>query len=235
MEILIALLAFLICFNFILKQTENARIPVLVIGTVCCLFVGLSWPWAIEQSRTEISEWMADHRLMTDLTVLLTLDVFFQMLFCWEAEKRSVSVYSVAGWKLWRYRFLQWFPGVLFFPVLFAMLVSVIFSFPGLSFSLLAWCLAVAVALVLWLGVWGMKYFLPEQELRLELLYQTNWLVAVLGFVVTINGQTAITGIGDVDWRALGSVLLLLICFGLLGCCWYRMRQARLGNKKNEK
>lgn len=235
MEILIALLAFLICFNFILKQTESRKVPVWVIGTVCCLFVGLSWPLAIEQSRTEISEWMADHRLMTDLMVLLTLDVFFQMWFCWETKKRSSSIHSVAGWKLWRYRFLQWFPGVLFFPVLFAMLVSVIFSFPGLSFSLLAWCLAVAVALVLWLGVWGMKYFLPEQELRLELLYQTNWLVAVLGFVVTINGQTTVAGVSDIDWSALGGVLLLLICFGLLGCCWYRMRQARLGNKKNEK
>ena len=235
MEILIALLALLVCFNFILKQTENARIPLLLVGIVCFLFVGLSWPWAIEQSRTEIMQWLADRKLMTDLTVLLTLDVFLQMLFCWEAESRSLPVSPASGWRFWSYRFLQGFPGLLLFPVLFALLVSVIFSFPGFSFPLLSWGLAVAVTAGLWLGVWGMKRLLPERGLRLELLYQMSWLTAVLRFVATINGQTTVAGVSEVDVTALGGVTLLLFGFGLLGWGWYRVRPLRLRNKKNKK
>lgn len=218
MEILIPLLSLLVCFNFILKQTGHGRIPVLLAGVVCCLFVGLSWPWAIEQSRTEIQEWMADRSLVADLTVLLTLDVFFQMRYCWKPS-----------------RFLHWFPGLLLFPVLFALLVSVIFSFPGYSFSLLAWSLGVLTAVVLWSGVWLMKYLLPARELRLELLYQTSWLTAVLGFTATLNGQTTVTGAGEVDWLALAGVLLLLLCLALVGWMIYRRRQLCFRKTKNEK
>ena len=235
MEMLIALLALLIVFNFLLKQTGNTWIPVFGVGLVCGLFVGFSWPWAIEQSRTQISEWMADQRLMTDLTVLLTLDVFFQMVYCWETERMGSSEQPVSRWQRWRYRFLQWFPGVLFFPVLFSLLVSVIFSFPGISFPGLAWSLAVVVALVVCLGVWGIKRLLPERGLRLELLYQTCWLAAVLGFVTTISGQVTVAGISEVDWLALAGIGLFVLSFGLLGWMAYVWRQKRLRNKENDK
>lgn len=80
-----------------------------------------------------------------------------------------------------------------------------------------------------------MKRLLPERGLRLELLYQMSWLTAVLGFVATINGQTTVAGVSEVDVKALGGVTLLLFGFGLLGWGWYRVRPLHLRNKKNKK
>ena len=227
MEILILVLSLIICLNFILKQTENTRYSILITGLICFLFVGLAWPWAIEQSRTEISAWLSDRKLATDLTILLTLDVFSQMMFCWEAEKR-ITTRAVTGKKSrWIYTFLRWFPGILFFPVLFSFLEIIIFSFPGISFSVLSWSFAALVTGGLFLGIWIMRKLLPEREIRLELLYQTSWIAAVLGFIATLNGQSTVAGVSSVDWKALAGVLSMLLVFGVLGWQWYCFRLSR--------
>ena len=42
---------------------------------LCALFLGLSWPWAVEQSKTQIEAWLANTDLMRDTAVVLSLDV----------------------------------------------------------------------------------------------------------------------------------------------------------------
>ena len=52
METVVFVLMILVCFNFMLKQTYRKLRSVLVISVICALFVGLMWPYAIEQSKT---------------------------------------------------------------------------------------------------------------------------------------------------------------------------------------
>lgn len=227
MESVVLVMMILVCFNYILKQTYRKVYSIAFSAIVCALFVGLMWPYAIEQSKTQISDWLANSALMLDIAVILTLEVAVQMAFCVLSAHIQTSG-KVKPITIWVYRVLRWFPGVLIFPVLFSLLVSAIFALPGVSFSLIAWGLAAIVFIVIPLAAWGVKWLLPEKEIRLELLFLSNALIAILGVIATVNGQTAVAGISDVDWKALGGVVSLLICGLALGIIAYRIKLKRI-------
>lgn len=227
MESVVLVMMILVCFNYILKQTYRKVYSIAFSAIVCALFVGLMWPYAIEQSKSQISDWLANSALMLDIAVILTLEVAVQMAFCVLSAHIQTSG-KVKPITIWVYRVLRWFPGVLIFPVLFSLLVSAIFALPGVSFSLIAWVLAAIVFVVIPLAAWGVKWLLPEKEIRLELLFLSNALIAILGVIATVNGQTAVAGISDVDWKALGGVVSLLICGLALGIIAYRIKLKRI-------
>ena len=210
MATVVMILMLIVCFNFILKQTFHKPISVVLTAVAAALFTGLMWQFAIEQSKTQIADWLSNRPLMLDTSVLLCLEVAIQISFCMLATHIQTTI-TIKRRTLWTYRLLRWFPGVLIFPVLFSELVALIFYLPGISFSLIAWCFAACVALLTGAGSWLMKWILPEKELRLELLFLSNALLAILGIVTTVNGTTAAAGLNETDWGALTGVIGLVI------------------------
>ena len=231
MESVVLVMMVVVCFNYLLKQTWRKPFYVAVSAGVCVLFLGLPWPWAIEQSKNRIAGWLADTTLMLDLAVVLTLEVALQITFCivaahiHSAGRVKPSVVRI-------YRLLRWFPGLLVFPVLFSLLVAAIFALPGVSFPLTAWSLAAVVAVVIPLGRWALKHLLPEKEIRLELLFLANALIALLGIIATVNGRTAVAGVTSVDWPALGGVTSFVAAGLLLGVAVFRIKQKRMNKKQ---
>lgn len=226
METVVIVLMILVCFNFMMKQTYRKPWSVAAIAVVSALFVGLMWPYAIQQSKTQIADWLANTQLMLDTSVVLTLEVALQMAFCMLAA-HVMTTGPIKKRTLWMYRALRWFPGILIFPVLFSALVYLIFFFPGVSFSLVAWCMAAAVLVLVPAGTWLLRWLLPEKELRLEILFLTNALTAILGIIATVNGRTAVAGISEVDWGALAGLLALLAGGGLIGLVIYKYRRIK--------
>lgn len=231
METVVLVMMTVVCFNYLLKQTWRKPFFVAFSAVVCALFVGLAWPWAIEQSKNRIAGWLADSALMLDLAVLLTLEVALQMAFCIVAAHIHTAG-RVKPSVVWIYRLLRWFPGLLVFPVLFSLLVAAIFALPGVSFPLVAWSLAAVVAVVIPLGRWALKHLLPEKEIRLELLFLANALIALLGIIATVNGRTAVAGVTSVDWPALGGVTSFVAAGLLLGVAVFRIKQKRMNKKQ---
>lgn len=219
-------LMILVCFNFMLKQTYRKLRSVVVMAVVCALFVGLMWPWAIEQSKTQIADWLANPALMLDTSVVLTIEVVLQMSFCMLAVHMQTTG-PVKKRTLWTYRVLRWFPGILIFPVLFCGLVALIFSFPGASFSLIAWCMAGGVLVLIPLGSFLLRLLLPEKDLRLELLFLANALIAILGIIATVNGRTAMSSVSEVDWGALAGLIGIVAAGMLLGMLVRRLKGMR--------
>lgn len=234
METVVCVLMGLVCFNFILKQTFRKWRSVAVISLVCALSTGLMWPYAIEQSKTQVADWLSNPSLMLDTSVVLTLEVIIQMAFCMLA----VHVQSAGPLRrrtVWAYRLLRWFPGILVLPVLFCGLVALIFSFPGVSFPLIAWSMAGAVLVLVPAGSWLFRRLLPEKEVRLELLFLTNALIAILGIIATVNGRTAVAGTDRVDWTALAGLVLMLVVGTLLGMLLRKWRNTLFLSKKTNK
>lgn len=66
-----------------------------------------------------------------------------------------------------------------------------------------------------------------EKELRLELLFLTNALTAILGIIATVNGRTAVTGVSEVDWGALTGLIIMLAGGGLIGLVIYKYRRIK--------
>lgn len=226
METVVSVMMLLVCFDYLLKQTYRKPYFVGLSAVVCALFVGMMWPYAIEQSKTQMTDWLADSVLMLDVAVVLSLEVGFQMAFCILAAHIRTSG-KVRRRTLWTYRFLRWFPGILVFPVLFYMLVVTIFALPGVSFPTAAWSLAGAVLVAVPLGTWALKRFLPEKEIRLELMFLSNALIAVLGIIATVNGRTAVAGNNEIDWLAAGGVMLLVAAGFGIGAAVYRLKLKR--------
>ncbi len=223
MDTVIWILILLTAFNFLLKQTFWSFRGVVFVALAAAAFVVAMWPYAIEQSKTQIADWLADTALMLDTAVVLTVEVALQMAFC----LLSVHIMNVSpvkkrmrvAWKI-----LYWFPGVLIWPVLFFGLTQLIFALPGISFRLVAWGFGLAVLVLLPLGRWGVKWLVPEGELRMELLFLTNALVAVLGVIATVNGCTAVQGTATVDWAALGGCVGIFAVGALSGFLWRKWK-----------
>ena len=201
METVVVVLMILVCFNFMMKQTFRKRGSVAAIAVVATLFVGLMWPYAIQQSKTQIADWLANVQLMLDTSVVLTVEVALQMAFCMLAV-HVLTTGPVKKRTLLAYRALRWFPGILIFPVLFSGLVYLIFSFPGVSFSLVAWSMAVGVLILISVGT-------------------------LLGIIATVNGRTAVTGVSEVDWGALPGLIIMLAGGGLIGLVIYKYRRIK--------
>ncbi len=232
METVVFVLMLLVCFSYLLKQTSRKLYALFISSAVCALFVGFSWPYAIEQSRSQISVWLSDAPLMLDMAVLLTLEVALQMAFCLLSARIHTSG-VVRPVTLWTYRLLRWFPGLLIFAVLFSLLTAVIFSFPGVAFNRIAWTLAAVVAVVIPSGSYALRWLLPEREIRLELLFLLQALMALLGIVASVNGRTAVVGVSPVDWPALGGIVLLSLVGLLCGMAVYRIKLKRIIKNKS--
>ena len=226
MDTVVLVLMLLTAFNFLLKQTFWKAIAVCIIAAICAAFAGLMWPYAIEQSKSQIANWLGNQPLMLDTSVILSIEVCIQMAYAMLAV-HVANDYPVKPRTIVMYRFLRWFPGLLIFPVIFSGLVFLIFAFPGISFQTIAWSYATFIPIVILCGRYLLLYLLPEKELRLELFFLTNALVAILGIVATVNGKTSAAGISEIDWKALSGVTAIALGGAALGFVWWNIRSRR--------
>ncbi len=220
----------LVCFSFVLKQTFHGVKEIMIISVLVAFFVGMAWPFAIEQSKTQIAAWIADQKLMLDMAVLLSVDVALTMLFCVHHVDLKTSEH-VSRRKWMFYIALKYFPGLLVFPVLLSLLVMMIFMLPGMSFQVVAWTLAVALLVLVPALTYGIRWLLPERPIRLELLFLVEVLLGLMGIVGTVNGNTAVAGIDSVDLKSLLGVVGIVIVGMALGLCYYRVKMQKLSQK----
>lgn len=223
MNTVVLVLMLLTAFNFLLKQTFWKMTAVCIIAAVCAVFAGWMWPYAIEQSKTQIANWLSNQPLMLDTSVLLSIEVCIQMAYAMLAV-HVANDYPVKPRTIMMYRLLRWFPGLLIFPVIFSGLVYLIFAFPGTSFQTVAWSYAAFILAIIPIGRYLLLYLLPEKELRLELFFLTNALVAILGIVATVNGKTSAAGVSEIDWKAMAGVVIIAIIGGILGLIRWNLR-----------
>lgn len=216
MESVVVVLLLLVLFGAWMKMTFFKTWQMWAMTLACSLFVGLSWPIAINQSRNEIGEWLSNQPLMLDTSVVLCLEVLWQMSYAFLAA-RLLYAGTVKRRTLWVYRILRIFPGILIFPVLFYAFVQVIYAFPGYDFALLAWSFSMFIFAIFPIAVYGIRWLLPEKHLRLELLFLISMVILALGVVATVNGTTTFKGADSIEWMALGTFILLMLFCAALG------------------
>lgn len=226
METVLLVIMMLGCFSFALKQSFNRPLIAWLIFMTVLLFAGLSWGYAIEQSETVIKDWLGNQALMLDVAVVLSVEVVFQ-LFLSLILLRKFTGGLHRRWERICYVCAICFPGFLIYLILFAAVVGSIFRFPGVSFPLIAWGVGGLAVFVLALLTVFLRKFFPEPELRAELLFLSNILLALLGVIATVNGRVTVVGESKVDVWALLFVILLVsggMLAGLLSH-YYRCRK----------
>lgn len=216
METLVLIAMIIVCFNYLLKQTYRKWWEVAISTLFSAVFIGLMWRYAIQQSKTRISDWLSNQSLMLDMAVILSLDIISQFAFCLMTV-RILSTEPLKPWQIFAYKSLRWFPGVLIYPVFFSFLVMLVFAFPGVSFTLISWGFGVALLILIPFLTFLLKKSVPEKDVRIELLFMTNIILAMSGIIATVNGRVAVEGGAQVEISSLIGVAALVVVFGAAG------------------
>ncbi|MDR1877079.1 MAG: hypothetical protein LBQ84_05595 [Flavobacteriaceae bacterium] len=159
-----------------------------IFGIVCGLFLILMYPYAIQQSKVQIANFLNNTNVMQDASVGVTIESGLCFFFCFMS---LIKIYGKNSKK--RIQLLFWYPGVLIFPVLFYILTQAIFSFTGIDFPIIAYILAIIVSVMIPLLSYGCRKILPEKELRLEIHFLMSLIVCILGLTATVDGDIIYT------------------------------------------
>ena len=192
---------------------------------------GLSGNWASQQSKTQIADFLGSPTMMSDVAVLLTIEVAVMIVFCLlqagseemkvdtrnNIEKAVSSLMETA---------VTLYPGCLLFVAIFCLHTSLIFRLTGVSFTRISWCTAAAVLIVIPLATTCISKMFKEKSLRLESLYFLNTVIGVLGVVATVNGRTAVAGIAKIDWPNLMGIVTIVAITATVGLLlWQKQKR----------
>lgn len=222
MELVVQILMLFVALGTALRLTfERGWILPLLFGAVASVFVYLTYPYAIEQTKTGLAGYIADRSLREYAAIFISLDVALVVGYSFsrltKAHTQRGRVVSLV---------LRLYPGVLLFPVLFYLQSTLIFALPGVDFGVVSLLLSLGT-LVLVLGlVYLLRFLLPEEELRLEVLFLVELFIFILGIIASVEEtiRTAPTE-SPIEWRGLVLTLGVAgLCF-LLGAFAQRIKQ----------
>lgn len=144
MELVISILILFILVNCLLKLSFWKGWQAALFGLICGIFITATYPVAILQSKTQLADYLQNTVALQNMAVIITLEAVVCFAYC---------VAVLRGWfgqqEKWWVKSLKWYPTLLIFPVLFYLQTELIFSFPGISFSILSYVFAIGVVVML--------------------------------------------------------------------------------------
>ena len=211
MELLVQILMLFVVLATALRLSFSSRGYALVYALLLGGFVYLSSPYAIEQTKTGLAAYIADRSLREYAAIFISLEV---ALFVGYSFSRLERPRSRRGQLL--ALALAAYPGLLLFPVLFYLQSTLLFALPGVSFSLLAFLLALASALAVYSLGRALRWLVPEEELRLEVFFLVQLFTFILGIIASVDETVRTAPSSPIAWRGLAlSAGLAALCFGL--------------------
>lgn len=232
MEQIILILMLFVAINCAFKLSFWKLWQAAAFSLATAAFTALMWHYAILQSKTQLADYLHNTEALQNMAIIITLESSLCFGFC-VAFLRGLYGKKNPWWA----KLLWWYPSLLLFPVLFYCLTTAIFSLPGTEFSTTAYLLGGVVLVLLPLLARGVRYLLPEADLRLEVHFLISLFVCILGLLTTVNGKTVYAAVDEaVNWRAIGLSIGLFTVLFVIGFAWNHIKWPllqRLRNKKN--
>lgn len=188
MELVVQLLMLLVFWVSCLKLSHAPRWFVILYGVALGGFVYLSSDFASSQTRDSVASYIQQHSLREHITILVTIEAMLLVAFSFsELQSPEKSKMGASRWHKWGRLLLRFFPPMLMLPTLLYLHTGLLFSWTGVDFTLLSLGLALATALSFAFAPGLLRYLLPEQELRLELLCLSSFFIFLLGLITTVD------------------------------------------------
>lgn len=160
------LLLFIIVASVLRLSFERGWIIPTLFAVVAAVFVYLTYPYAIEQTKTGLVAYIADRSLREYAAIFISLDVALIVAYSFSRLSRPRG-----RWGRVIAFLLRLYPGVLIFPVLFYLQSTLIFALPGMDFGVVSLLLATGTVVLLLGLTFLLRFLLPEEEQRLEVLF----------------------------------------------------------------
>ncbi|MDY5859152.1 MAG: hypothetical protein SPK09_08050 [Porphyromonas sp.] len=231
MEVVVQILMLIVLLSTLLKMSFVRWGYVVGYALCLALFLVLSYEASSLQTKTGIAQYLTVRELREHTAIFVTIESVLFLAFAFgrlglEQGGRQALGYSPVTrlWQRLSRSFLTYFCGFLIVPVLFYIQTSLIFALPGVDFAQVSYALATLVALLVPALSYLCRRLLPEEGLRLELLFIISALVFVLGIITTVDEQVRTAPEVAFDWRG-GLIALSLfgLCF-LLGVYSYQIK-----------
>ena len=210
MELVVQILMLFIVVGTAVRLSFERVWVSLLFGLVAATFVYLTYPLAIEQTKTGLAGYIADRSLREYAAIFISLEVALLVGYSFsrlELPRTKRARLIALGLRLYL--------GLLIFPVLFYLQSTLIFALPGVDFGIVSLLLAVG-SLLLLVGLgYLMRYLLPEEELRLEVYFLVQLFVFILGIIASVD-ETIRTAPeqSPFQWRGLAlTAVVALLCF----------------------
>ena len=202
------LLLFIIVASVLRLSFERGWIIPTLFAVVAAVFVYLTYPYAIEQTKTGLAAYIADRSLREYAAIFISLDVALIVAYSFSrlSHPRGRRGRLIAF-------FLRLYPGVLIFPVLFYLQSTLIFALPGMDFGVVSLLLAAGTVVLLL----GLTFLLPEEEQRLEILFLVELFVFILGIIASVDETIRMAPTeSPIQWSGLVLTLGIgLLCFAV--------------------
>lgn len=186
-----------------------------LIGAVCgaCAFTFL--PFAVEFNKKTVETRLFSPDAIANISLIVAVDFILTVGFCksmmdkYFEKKRSMLL------KLFSY-----IPSFLIIPAIGYLEITILFNFPGESFTKLSVVFALLLAASIPLTSGLIKFLLPEFSQRLKALASTCMLIVFLSVCCTIfHPETAIYHPADaIDWKNMLFTLIAIV--GTCGIGW---------------
>lgn len=236
METVCILLCFMAMVQFALQlslfRSQTAYWISLAVGAAFCL---ACYPYAIEESYKQFSNYLRNQVLMQNLTVLIYAEAFIGILLTrWHADAGLSKAKSRRYWT-----WVQYLPGLLFFPALYFLNSMMYLLGAGISLPWICTWLCLA-----FLGIgWGVSRFFswnfPKAHTRQLLKYGLHALQLLVALGIGISFTQAPLEPAQehisLDWVSYGLVLMgvgLLLASGYL-LQGYKIRKTKRILKTN--
>ena len=231
MEQIILILMLFIVINCGFKLSFWKWWQVGIYSLLAAIFTVLAYPYAIQQSKTQIADYLQNTEALQNMAIIITLESAICFSFC-VTYLRGLFGKKNPWWAM----VLWWYPSLLLFPVLFYCLAELIFTFVGVPFSTLSYVLAAVVLIALPLLAKFTKYLIPESDLRLEVHFLVSLFICMLGLLTTVNGKTVYAAVDEpINWHAVALSVVLFVGLFFVGFVWNRCKYSVLQRWRDKK
>ena len=135
MQLVLNILLVFILINAVLKFSFWKLWQVVAAAVLSVVFLFWAYPYAMEQSQVTIQNALETPSILSNIAVLVTIEVALCLTFCF-SELKGLFFAEKNRWNT----FLKACPALLMFPVLFYLLTQSFFYFSGMDFFTITCC-----------------------------------------------------------------------------------------------
>ena len=220
MQLVLNILLVFILINAVLKFSFWRLWQVVAAAVLSVLFLFWAYPYAMEQSQVTIQNALETPSILSNIAVLVTIEVALCLTFCF-SELKGLFFAEKNRWNT----FLKACPALLMFPVLFYLLTQSFFYFSGMDFFTITMLFSAGSALFIIGGAWCIQAFFPERDFRIEVHLLTSLFIGILGLIITSSGNLIYVPKSEpISFKFLGFSFILFIGIFILGMMinrWY--------------
>lgn len=226
METIIQILMLFIMVSALFKLSFSSRTETIIYAIVCAAFLISTYSYSIEQTKDGIQAYVTDKSLREQAAILTTIESLLFIAFCFHSLAPLTAESEGRGWgPRLGYRLLRLYPSLMLLPVLFYLQTTLIFSLPGIEFTLISYTLAGVALVGIPLLTWGVRSLLPDRELRLEVCFLVSLFVFVCGIITTVDDTLRYTPLStQIEVEKLLAGLCAFALLFLLGYYMHRIK-----------